>query len=318
MKKFLITGSTGFVGRRLYENLKLKNYYVREAVRSINDNTNRKFEKIEIGQIDKHTDWSTALKDIDCVIHCAGRAHKLEENTKDSQKLYNEVNEEGTANLAKQSIKQGVKKFIFISTIKVNGEKTKKNFPFKFDDDPKPTDFYSTSKWKAEKILINLSKNYSMDIVIIRSPLVYGPNVKGNFLRLMNLAYKKIPLPISNFQNLRSFVYLDNLIDLIFCCIKNPSASGKTFLVSDGDDLSTRELINMIGKEMNKNQYFFYLPIFLIKFFSKILKKTSEVERIMGNLQVDINYTCKILNWKPPVKINEGLNKTVKWYLENR
>ncbi|MDB2655799.1 NAD-dependent epimerase/dehydratase family protein [Candidatus Pelagibacter bacterium] len=315
MKNILVTGASGFVGQQLCETLKNFNYNVYKAVRKIEINKPQDLRKIEIGKIDNNTDWSKALKNIDCVIHCAGRAHRSNEQ---SIKIYHETNVEGTKNLAEQCVKFGVKRFIFLSTIKVNGEKTEKNLSFKHDDLPFPTDEYGVSKWQAEKILKEISKKCGLEIVIIRSPLVYGPGVKGNFLRLMNLTFKKIPLPISKIDNLRSFVGIENLIDLIICCIKNQTASGKIFLVSDCKDVSTPELIAFLGNTMKKSQYFIPMPIILIKFLAKILNKSSEVERLTGNLQVDCTYTCEVLNWKPPVDIKDGLRKTVEWYLKNR
>ena len=315
MNKILITGSTGFVGQKLCKKLILDNYSIREAVRSNSEKRLDKREIFNIGDIDKSTNWSASLKDIDCVIHCAARAHVMNENKLDTLATYRKVNVDGTRNLAEQCAKAGVKRLIFLSSIKVNGEKTKASFSFRHDDNPKPEDAYGITKWEAELALQQVSKKYEIEIVIIRAPLVYGPNVKGNFLKLINLASYRIPLPISKVNNIRSFVSVENLIDLISCCIKHPAAAGKIFLVSDNKDMSTPELIKKIGKAMGKSQFFIPLPVFILRFLCAIIGKSSEIERLVSNLQVDCNNTFEVLGWRPPENPDDAILKTIKWHL---
>ena len=313
----MITGSTGFVGQNLCKKLISKKYFTREIVRS---NLKKKEENSEIynvGKINKYTNWSAALKNIDCVIHCAARVHKINEDNLDSLDQYRKINVEGTRNLAEQSAKAGVKRMIFLSSIKVNGEETKLSSPFRHDDVPKPVSPYAISKYEAEGALEEISKKYGMEIVIIRPPLIYGPNVKGNFLRLINLANRQIPLPISKINNLRSFVSLDNLVDLICCCINHPSAPGKVFLVSDDIDISTPELIKKIGYALGKPQLFIPIPLFILRFLGKIIGKSSEIERLLGDCQVDCKKTHEVLGWKPYMKIDDGILNTVKHYLSH-
>ena len=318
MNKILITGSTGFVGQNLCKKLILDKNFVRETTRS---NVKKKLDKREVftvGEIDENTNWSTALKDVDCVIHCAARAHIMNEKKLDSLSSYRKINVEGTRNLAEQSAKAGVKRIIFLSSIKVNGEKTKLSIPFRHDDNPKPEDAYGISKWEAELALQKISKEYGTEIVIIRPPLIYGPNVKGNFLRLMDLLARRIFLPISRTDNVRSLVGMENLVDLICCCIKHPDAAGKVFLVSDDKDVSTSELIKKIGNAMGKSQFFVPIPFFLLKILGRIIGKSSEIERLFGNLQVDCSNTLNVLGWRPPVSFDDEILKTVQWYLNQK
>ena len=315
MNKILITGSTGFVGQKLCKKLISDNYLIREAVRSSSKKRFDKREIFNVGGIDKSTNWSASLKDIDCVIHCAARAHVMNENKLETLAIYRKVNVDGTRNLAEQCAKAGVKRLIFLSSIKVNGEKTEESFSFRHDDNPKPKDAYGISKWEAELALQQVSKKYGIEIVIIRSPLVYGPNVKGNFLKLINIAARRIPLPISRVNNIRSFVCIENLIDLISCCIKHPAAAGKIFLVSDNKDMSTPELIKKISKAMGKSQYFIPIPVFILQLLGAVIGKSSEIERLVSNLQVDCNNTFEVLGWRPPVNSDDAITETIKWYL---
>jgi len=181
-----------------------------------------------------------------------------------------------------------------------------------------PVDAYAISKWEAEKILWEISARTGLEVVIIRAPLIYGPGVKGNFLNLLNLIAKKIPLPLLNIYNLRSFVGIDNLIDLIICCIEHPKAGGKTFLVSDGEDLSTSDLIIKLSKFMDKSPRLFQVPQLIIQLIGRLVGKSSEIERLLGSLRVDNSYTREILGWSPALSLDESLAKTVRWYLQNR
>jgi nucleoside-diphosphate-sugar epimerase len=231
---------------------------------------------------------------------------------------YRKVNVDGTKNLAEQAAAFGVKRFIFLSSVKVNGEQTIGSSSFQHNDISRPEDAYGISKWEAEQELWKISKRTGLEVVIIRSPLVYGEGLKGNFLRLLDLVYKGVPLPFLRVENSRSFVGLDNLIHLIALCINHPKAPGETFLISDGEDISTPELIRKLTRAMEKSSRLFPASVSLIKLISDLIGKSSEAKRLLGNLRVDSSRTRKVLGWSPPFSLDEGLKKTVQWYLKQR
>ena len=241
-----------------------------------------------------------------------------EKKQTDSLNAYRIINVDGTINLAKQAVAIGIKRLIFLSSIKVNGEETIASKSFKYNDISQPEDAYGISKWEAEQTLLEIFKQTGLEVVIIRPPLVYGEGVKGNFLRLLDIVYKQIPLPFAKINNLRSFVSLDSLIDLIICCIEHPKAGGKTFLVSDGEDLSTSDLIIKLSKFMDKSPRLFQVPQLIIQLIGRLVGKSSEIERLLGSLRVDNSYTREILGWSPALSLDESLAKTVRWYLQNR
>jgi nucleoside-diphosphate-sugar epimerase len=319
MTKILITGATGFVGRAIFENLKSKKKYLIHL--TARTNQEKLFEGVKtfnIGEIDSNTNWMDALVKVDCIIHCAAKAHMTEKKQTDSLNAYRRINVDGTRNLAKQAVAIGIKRFIFLSSIKVNGEGTIASKSFKYNDISQPEDAYGISKWEAEQALLEISKQTGLEVVIIRPPLVYGEGVKGNFLRLLDLVYKQIPLPFVKINNLRSFIALDSLVDLIICCIDHPKAGGKTFLVSDGEDLSTPDLIMKLSKFMDKSPRLFQFPQLIIQLIGRLVGKSSEVKRLFGSLRIDNSYTREILGWSPALSLDEGLRKTVRWYLQNR
>ncbi len=319
MTKILITGATGFVGRALFENLKSKKKYLIHLTSRTNQE--KLFEgakTFNIGEIDRNTNWKDALDGVSCIVHCAARAHMMEKKQRDSLNSYRRINVDGTRNLAKQAAAIGIKRFIFLSSVKVNGEETIASNSFKYDDIPLPKDAYGISKWEAEQELLEIYKKTGLELVIIRVPLIYGARVKGNFLRLLDLIYKQIPLPLFNINNSRSFIGLDNLVDLIIHCIDHPRATGKTFLVSDGEDVSIPDLIRKLSKIMGKSTRLFSFPISIFKLMSYLVGKTPEVNRLIGSLRVNSSHTRKILGWNPPFSLDEGLEKTVHWYLKNR
>jgi nucleoside-diphosphate-sugar epimerase len=318
--RICLTGSTGFVGKKLSKHLLKNNHQISAPIRNVNleilpQHKNLNFIHAEDIGIDK--DYSQSLTKVDLVIHCAARAHIMRENKNDCLQLYREVNVYDTLNLAKQAAIHGVRRFIFLSSIKVNGERTLTSNSFKHDDIPKPEDPYGISKFEAEEALRSLSNKTGMELVIIRAPLVYGEEVKGNFLRLLNLCNKDIPLPFANINNTRSMVYIDNFVDLIECCIDHPKAAGEIFLVSDEQDISTTELIKKIKKFMNKPERLFPLPLFFFKLLGTLIGKSSEVNRLLGSLKIDISHARNVLGWKPIINLEEGLKKTVNWYLKN-
>lgn len=313
----LVTGSTGFLGSALCEKLMQNNISFRCAVRKLNDHYSGD-EYTEVGDINSNTNWSIALYKIDCVIHCAARTHVMRETKSNSLPVYRTINVDGTKKLAEQAAKYGVKRFIYLSSIKVNGEQTQGISKYKSEDTPMPQDPYGISKWEAEQVLQDIAARTGLEVVIIRSPLVYGSEVKGNFLSMLKWINRGIPLPFGAINNKRSLVAKDNLINLIIRCIDHPAAKNKTFLVSDDEDLSTTELLQRIGFALGKPARLIPLPASFLHMSGILLGKKNITDRLLGNLQVDIAFTKQVLGWRPLISVNEGLNDTVKWYLSNQ
>ena len=324
MKKILITGASGFIGRSLCKTLFTSGRFFRGAVRSIDSiSIDTRSNYISIGDISTNTNWKNALANIDCIIHCAGRVHVMNDRKKNELETYRSTNVQGTKLLAQQAAKAGVKRLIFLSSIKVMGESTdnihiniaskkKNNLFFKYNDLPNPQDSYSISKLEAEKLLWEISSTTGLEIVVVRIPLVYGHGVKGNLMRLVKLINFGMPLPFSSINNKRSLIGIDNLVDLLILCCDHPNAKGKTFLASDGKDLSTPDLINYLALFMGKKVHLFPFPIFLLKFLGSFFGKKKEINRLVGSLRLDNNYTRNILNWIPPVSIEEGIRRMVQ------
>ena len=324
MSKILVTGANGFIGHSLCKALAAKNKFVRGIVRNkLPYNTNDNIEYFSIGDINFETNWMHLLSDIDCVIHCAGKAHFIEKKNTISEQTYKSINLEGTKQLAIQSAKAGVKRMIFLSSIKVNGEVTgkkqintvqnniKNKYNFQHTDTPNPKNSYAISKLETEKMLFDLSAKINLEVVVVRLPLVYGKGVKGNLARLIKLIKSNTLLPLSSINNQRSMIGIDNLVDLLIRCSDHPNASGKTFLVSDGDDLSTPDLINYIASSMGKRVNLFPFPLFLLKFIGSIIGKREEINRLVDSLKIDNNYTKETLNWKPIISVEEGIKRMV-------
>lgn len=315
-KSILLTGSTGFVGTNLVKSLTLKSdYIVKSAVRhAVNKDDGLLFE---VGDINASTDFELPLKNTTVVVHCAARAHVMADKEAEPLTLYREVNTAGTVNLAKQAIDSGVKRFIFISSIKVNGEGTLVGCPFKTEDNHAPEDDYGLSKSEAEKQLVALAKDSSMEVVIIRPTIVYGPGVKANFASLMRLVSKGIPLPFGSItQNKRSLVSINNLVDLIVTCIDHPKAANQVFLVSDDHDVSTAEMVRELAIALDKPTWQLPVPIWCYKLFGKLFGKSDIVDRLTGTLQVDISHTKETLGWKPPQTLQEGFKQTAQAFLQ--
>src|SRR5690606_35447103 len=271
---------------------------------------------VEVGSIGATTDWSLALADISVVIHSAARVHVMHDTASEPLAKFREVNVDGTLTLARQAADAGVKRFIFISSIKVNGEGTLCGKPYTAFDTPAPEDPYGIAKMEAEQGLRLIADETGMEVVIIRPVLVYGPGVKANFLSMMRWVHKGIPLPLGAINNSRSLVSLDNLVDLIVTCIDHPAAANQTFLVSDGEDLSTTELLRRVGAAVDKIARLLPVPQKLLEFGASLLGKKAVAQRLLGYLQVDISHTCSTLGWKPSVTVDEALAKTADFYLE--
>ena len=346
----LVTGANGFIGRVLCDKLLTDGYQVRGAVRSAAQMTTLPsgVEGVMVGDIGPETDWSEALAGIDGVVHLAARVHVMRESSVDPLAAYREVNVEGTKCLAIAAANAGVKRFVYISSVKVNGERTedksrdqgsgvrgqgKNRFQvsgrsgqgtggrrsvskqsFSEKDVPEPQDPYGISKWEAEQVLKKNAEETGLEVVIIRPPLVYGPEVRGNFLRLLRIVWMGIPLPLASIKNRRSLIYIGNLVDAIVNCMTNPNAAGKTYLVSDGDDVSTPELIKRIAYSMRRPAILYFFPSKFIQLAAGLLGKSAIVDRLVSSLTVNISKIKRDLNWKPPYTMEEGISETVSWY----
>ena len=317
--RILLTGATGFIGKSMAKRLFSDGYNIVSALRVHPTAQLLSGEVIVVGDIGSNTDWSRALSGVEFVVHCASRVHIMTDVSKNPLAEFRAVNVGGTISLAKQAAAAGVKRFIFLSSIKVNGESTISGHPFTADLPPNPADPYAVSKYEAEMGLSAVSLETGMEIVIIRSPLVYGPGVKANFLSMLNLLFRRIPLPLGAVKdNRRSFVYLDNLVDLIVTCIKHPAAANQIFLVSDDDDLSTTSLLQRLASNLGKPSKLIKVSPRLIQFGASFIGKASIAQRLCGSLQVDIKKTQDFLGWSPPVSLDDGLRQTAEHYLKTK
>jgi len=358
----LVTGANGFIGRALCKRMLADGYQVRGAVRDGRQMTvlPSGVERVQIGNIGPKTDWSKALAGIDGIVHLAARVHVMRESVADPIAAFRQVNVAGTERLARQAAEAGVKRLVYISSVKVNGEGTeirgrrseirdqrsevrgqrsgdggrrsevrdqrseagnriedRGGAVFSEKDVPEPHDPYAVSKWEAEQVLRDVEADTGLEVVILRPPLVYGPGVKANFLRLFKIVERGIPLPFAKIDNQRSFIYLDNMIDAIITCINHPGAAGQTFLISDGEDVSTPELIRRIALVLGKPARLFSIPLFLMRLTGKLLGKSAVTDRLFGSLTIDSTKIRRELEWKPPYTMKHGLKETAKWYKKN-
>jgi UDP-glucose 4-epimerase len=308
----LITGATGFIGKPLIE--KLSNKFEKNKIFPVTRKSSTIFDEyntIVVDDINSTTDWSDKLKGIDCVIHCAARVHVMNDVDEDPLEAFREVNVRGTLQLAQAADKSGIKRFIFVSSIKVNGESTTRRLPYQSSDTASPEDPYGISKAEAEAGLKKLAENTGMDVVIIRPPLVYGPGVKANFSAILKLVSIGIPLPFGCINhNQRSMVYVENLVSLIIECVFNPNAANQTFLISDDDDLSTKAFVKGLSKALGKSCFMLPFPNTAFFLVGKTLGKSAIIDRLCGSLQVDINHTKNTLNWQPPYSVEQGFLAT--------
>lgn len=303
----LLTGSSGFIGSNLSKELDKRKIKYLPVSRRKDHSIKKHF--YEIPDIDGSTNWNNALKDCSSVIHTAARVHVMKDSSKDPLSEFRKVNVSGTINLAKQSIEQGIKRFIYLSTVKVNGDDTEIEKPFFYNDSNLPSDPYAISKFEAEEELKALCKNSNMDLIIVRPPLVYGPGVKGNFSSLMKAIALRIPLPLKGIDNRRSLISIYNLNDFLIKCLNFEGTLNETFLISDDQDLSTSELISKICFYMKKKDLSFKLPEpMLINLFSFIHKR-REIRRLTNNLQVDISYSKDRISWTPIYTVEDSLKE---------
>jgi nucleoside-diphosphate-sugar epimerase len=314
----LITGATGFVGSRLMavDSRYAGNLMLRGAFRSA-ERTFIPFKNgISIGNIDANTTWLEALQNIDVVVHLAARVHVMHENEANALSAYRQINVDGTLNLARQAAAAGVHRFIFLSSIKVNGEETVPGECFSENSTPNPLDPYGVSKYEAEEGLKALCKRTGMGYVIIRPPLIYGPGVKANYQRLIHAVKKGFPLPFGFINNKRSMLALDNLIDFIVLVVNDPRAANQTFLLSDGEDLSSKELVIKIASALGLAPRVLPVPTILLRLLGVLLGKREMVNRLLGSLQIDSSKARKLLGWIPPISVDEGIARTVSSIFE--
>jgi len=310
----LITGADGFIGKALCAEMVFRGWKVRASVRSREKikNLPEEIGIIETGSIGLDTEWTHALDNVDSVVHLAGRVHVMEDSSSDPLSEYRIVNTAGTEKLAKSAVSMGVRRFVFMSTVKVNGEGRAGSY--NEDDMPDPKGPYGMSKWEAEKKIMEVARETGMEVVIIRIPLVYGPGVKTNFLKLLKAVDKGIPMPFAGINNRRSMIYIYNLTDLIIKSMTDPKASGKTYFASDCEDVSTADLIKNISTVLGKNSRLFHLPLPVIKLLGNITGYTDEIDKLTGSLTVDSSLAKKELNWTPPFTLVQGLKETTEWY----
>ena len=315
MKRFLVTGANGFVGRHLCMTLKENEFNVSAVVRhpSLPIVAN---ECILVEDINSQINWSSILVEIDTVIHLAARVHVLDEQAQDPLEKFLEVNLHGTLNLAKQAVVAGVRRFVFVSSIGVNGAFTCTNNKFKEDSLSYPQNAYAVSKWEAEQALHRLAHETGLEVVILRPPLVYGANAPGNFAQMLRAVLHHFPLPLSSIHNQRDFIYVGNLVDALITCATNPTAAGKTYLVRDGECISTPDLIRHLAKALGKRCFVFPFPIFIMKLLAKLLGKSAAVDRLTQSLQIDDSKIRRELGWKPPFTLQQGLQATADGYLQ--
>lgn len=301
-----VTGANGFVGHALVAHLRSHGHQVRELVRKA-DSANR--DQMSVGDIGAETDWTQALENIDCIVHCAARVHVMRESTSNPLDAFRQVNVEGTRGLARQAAQSGVRRLVFLSTVKVHGESTSPGRPWNANDEARPQDAYSRSKWEAEQSLWNEAAGSGLEVVVVRPPLVYGPGVRANMERLRRWVAQGLPIPLGSVDNRRSLVAVDNLVDLLARCIEHADAPGHSFLVSDGQDLSTPELVCAMASAMGRPARLLPVPPACLRLAGWLTARSAEVERLVGSLVVDPGPTHTTLGWQPPVTVAQGLNR---------
>ena len=301
----LVTGATGFVGQALCAELSRREIGYRPVSRVPRP------DFIAIGAMDRNTDWSDALAGVDTVMHLAARVHVMNESAADPLAAFRAVNVDATANLARQAAAAGVKRFVFLSSIKVNGEETAAGKPFRASDVPHPQDAYGRSKLEAEEALLAISAETGMEVLIIRPPLVYGPGVKANFASLMKWAARPFPWPFGAVRNRRSLVYVGNLVDFMLLCASHPAVGNRVFLVSDDEDLSIGQLIAKLSSATGRKAWMLPVPPALLEGIAALLGRRAAAQRLLGSLQVDIGETRAVTGWSPPYSVEEGLTATV-------
>lgn len=317
--RVLVTGATGFVGSELVCQLASKAIDIVGCVRSAGSVLPVGVERFVVGDLTKaDIKWLLALNNIDVVIHTAARAHIMNDEADNPLVEYRKVNCDATLRLARAAAESGVKRFVFVSSVKVNGEMSDLNRPFTPDDNFIPVDPYGLSKYEAEQGLLTIAKKTGMEVVIIRPPLVYGPDVRANFASMLKWVQKGIPLPFGAINNKRSLVALDNLVNFIIHCVDHPKAANEIFLISDGEDVSTTELLIKVSKALGKNNWLIPVATSWMMFLAKLIGKRDEANRLFGSLQVDSSKARNLLGWQPVCTMDEQLKETAEWYLAKK
>lgn len=323
-----MTGANGFVGRALCAELLRHAQSVRAALRTAKAPLDD-IEVTAVGAIDGETDWTGALRGVDVVIHLAARLHAMKELAADPLSEFLKVNLLGTERLAQQTARAGIKRLVYVSSIKVNGESTlspgircasvgSEQRLFTESDKPNPHGPYAISKWQAEQALQRIAQETGLEVVVVRPPLVYGPEVKGTFLSLLAAMEKGIPLPLAGAENARSLVYVGNLVDALIACAAHPAAAGQTYVVSDGEAVSTAALFEKIAHALNRPNRCFYLPTGLLRAVASLLGRSDQVEKLFGSLLVSDKKIRSELGWTPPYSLEQGLRATADWYIARR
>ncbi|MBN1256674.1 MAG: NAD-dependent epimerase/dehydratase family protein [Planctomycetes bacterium] len=321
MKQIMVTGADGFVGTALCRKLVADGYAVRGAVWELalvtDHNKISGVDYIEVGGIDGETDWRDAVEGIETVIHLAARVHVMHETTGDPLAEFRKVNCDGSANLAAQCAAMDVIRLVYVSTVKVSGEKTTDE-PLHEEVMAKPQEPYAISKWEAEEILCKISQETGLELVIVRPPLIYGPGVKANFLRMIRWIDKGLPLPLGGIHNKRSLIGLSNFADFLALCAMKPEAKGEVFFVSDDDDVSTSELLRRVAVALGKPCKIFWFPSMLLRAAALLLGQKAAADRLLGSLELDISKAKTKLGWQPPSSMAEELQATADWYLASK
>ncbi|UXY14472.1 SDR family oxidoreductase [Chitiniphilus purpureus] len=317
MTQALVTGASGFVGRALLAHLAGEAaFQPLAAVRRPPAQVVTGVRYLQAGDLSGPIDWAPLLAGIDVVVHAAARVHVMQDTAADPLQAFRQANVEGTLHLARQAAAAGVRRFVFISSIKVNGEGTLPGRAYTADDTPAPVDAYGLSKLEAEQGLLARAGQGGMEVVIIRPPLVYGPGVKANFLQMMRWLHRRVPLPLGAIGNRRSLVGMDNLCDLIRVCMTHPAAGGQVFLASDGCDLSTTALLRQLGEALGRPARLWPVPAHLLEIAAACVGRRAVARRLLGSLQVDIAKTRQLLDWHPPVTVEHGLAMTAESFLK--
>ena len=310
METVLVTGANGFIGWALCGVLAASGRRVRKAVRMPVPGLP---DAVVVGDIGPDTDWRTALKGVSGVVHLAARTHVLRETATDPLAAYRKINVSGTERLARSAAAGGIRRLVIVSSVKVSGERTEER-PFTEDGAPRPEDAYGVSKWEAEQALSRIAAETGLEVVALRPPLVYGPGVKGNFLRLMNLVARGVPLPLGAVDNRRSLIYTGNLAGAIVKALDAPQAAGRTYLVSDGEDVSTPDLVRGLARALGVKPRLLSLPLSALDLGARLAGRRAEFVRLTSSLQVDSSRIRRELDWRPPFTLAQGLELTAKWY----
>jgi len=316
--RVLVTGANGFIGMLLCKEMLRQGLQVRGATRSSTQIPVEDMEIVTIGNIDGDTNWTSALSGVDTVVHLAARVHVMQETITDPLAEFLKVNLQGTKNLAQQSARNGIKRFVYISSIKVNGEETHDQHSYTEQDIPKPQEAYGKSKWEAEQALHRIAEDTGLETVIMRPPLVYGPGVKGNFLHLLKAINRGIPLPLAGACNTRDMIYVGNLVNAIITCALHPKAARQTYLVRDGEEISTALLVKMISTALGQKNRMFHVPTPLLRTAATVLGRSKQIDRLFGSLRLSDKKIRRELEWIPPYSQEYGLNETVTWYQQHQ